>query len=245
MMRASCVAARETVRERSANVTAGQRDQLAGGTDTEMARPGPTLHSVSVAAVIVRDDGRILTIQRRDTGDWQPPGGVLERHETITGALIREVEEEAGVTVKPVALTGVYKNLDNGIVALVYRCRIRRRVWTKWRSTGDETIDVRWMSRREVIAEMDGVFAARILDGLDHQTKPAVRYHNGRAFVWAWLRWATRWMNPISRRSAGALIPVVHRVATSRGERGIVSGVSLALVSGVLLAGIVGVVLRF
>lgn len=95
-----------------------------------------------------------------------------------------------------------------------------------------------------LIAEMDGVFAARILDGLDHQTKPAVRYHNGRAFVWAWLRWATRdesdqppirWCADPRRPSRG----------TSRGERGIVGSVSLALVSGVLLAGIVGVVLRF
>ena len=88
---------------------------------------------------------------------------------------------------------------------------------------------------------MDGVFAARILDGLDHQTKPAVRYHNGRAFVWAWLRWATRWMNPISRRSAGALIPVVDRVASTKVEGGMFSGASLALVAAVLLVGLFGI----
>lgn len=219
-------------------MTVGQREGLAGSRDPEADLPA--VHSVSVAAVIVRGDGRILAIRRRDSDDWQPPGGVVERHETITRALIREVEEEAGVTVKPVALTGVYKNLERAIVALVYRCRIQRRVWTKWRSTGDETVAVRWMSRREVIEEMDGVFAARILDGLDYQAKPAVRHHNGRAFVWAWSRWGTRWMNPVSRRSA-ALIPVVDRVASTKVEGGMFSGASLALVAAVLLVGLFGI----
>lgn len=220
-------------------MTVGQRDDLVGSGDADADRPA--LHSVSVAAVIVRDDGRILAIQRRDNCDWQPPGGVVEWHETITGALVREVEEEAGVTVKPVALTGVYKNLDRAIVALVYLCRIQRRVWTKWRSTGEETVAVRWMSRREVIEEMDAVFAARILDGLDYRVKPAVRHHNGRTFVWAWLRWGTRWINPVVRRSI-ALIPVVDRVASTHVEGGLFRGASLALVSAVVLVVLLGLV---
>lgn len=223
-------------------MTVGRRDELVGSTDPDADRPA--LHSVSVAAVIVRDDGRILAIQRRDNDDWQPPGGVVERHETITSALVREVEEEAGVTVKPVALTGVYKDLDRAIVALVYRCRIQRRVWTKWRSTGAETVAVRWLSRREVVEEMDGVFAARILDGLDCRVKPAVRHHNGRAFVWAWLRWGNRWMNPVSRRSA-ALIPVVDRVASPQADSALFAGASLALVSAVLVVGLLGIILRW
>jgi hypothetical protein len=32
-------------------------------------------HSVSVAGVTVRDDGRILVIKRRDNGQWQAPVG--------------------------------------------------------------------------------------------------------------------------------------------------------------------------
>jgi 8-oxo-dGTP diphosphatase len=34
-------------------------------------------HSVSVAAVITDDDGRVLVVQRRDNGKWQLPGGYL------------------------------------------------------------------------------------------------------------------------------------------------------------------------
>ncbi len=44
-------------------------------------------HSVSVAGgVVVDDHGRALLIQRRDNGKWEPPGGVLEREETIPEA---------------------------------------------------------------------------------------------------------------------------------------------------------------
>ena len=57
-------------------------------------------HSVSVAGIVVREDGRILAIQRRDTGQWQPPGGILELDETFEGGVCREVAEETGVTVE-------------------------------------------------------------------------------------------------------------------------------------------------
>lgn len=146
------------------------------------------LHSVSVAAVIVRKDGKVLAIRRRDTREWQPPGGVLERHEAIEEALIREVKEEAGVLVKHLVLTGVYKHVQRGILALVYRCRIQRRVCSNWH----ETADARWMTRGEVIQHMDRVFAARVLDALDYRNTPAVRLHNGSAFVSSTQFWMAR-----------------------------------------------------
>jgi 8-oxo-dGTP diphosphatase len=34
----------------------------------------------------------------------------------------REVLEETGLFVKPVALTGVYKNMHLGVLSLVFRC---------------------------------------------------------------------------------------------------------------------------
>ncbi len=81
------------------------------------------LHSVSVAGVILDDHGRALLIQRRDNGQWEAPGGILELHEDIESGLIREVREETGLEVEPIALTGVYKNMARGIIALVFYCR--------------------------------------------------------------------------------------------------------------------------
>lgn len=44
--------------------------------------------------------------------------------EIIQAGLVRKVQEETGVQVEPVALSGVYKNIRRGIIALVFRCRI-------------------------------------------------------------------------------------------------------------------------
>src|SRR3954451_6983963 len=85
--------------------------------------PDQHIHSVSVAGIVVDKAGRVLVIQRRDNARWEPPGGILERDETFEEGVVREVAEETGVTVKVERLTGVYKNMTRGIVALVYRCR--------------------------------------------------------------------------------------------------------------------------
>jgi 8-oxo-dGTP diphosphatase len=136
-------------------------------------------HSVSVAAVVVDNHDRALLIRRRDNGHWEPPGGVLELGEDIIEGLRREVAEETGLQVEPSALTGVYKNMARGIVALVFRCR----------QTGgqaciaNETSEIRWATREEVTDVADPAYAVRILDALDFATPPAVRAHDGVRLV--------------------------------------------------------------
>jgi 8-oxo-dGTP diphosphatase len=49
---------------------------------------------------------------------------VLELDESIEAGLQREVREETGLTIEPIALTGVYKNMARGIVALGFRCEV-------------------------------------------------------------------------------------------------------------------------
>ena len=53
--------------------------------------PSTPRHSVSVAAVVTDDHGRVLVTQRRDNGKWEPLGGVLELEETIEASLRREI----------------------------------------------------------------------------------------------------------------------------------------------------------
>src|SRR5215469_17032025 len=81
-------------------------------------------HSVSVAGIVVDDHGRALLIRRLDNRRWEPPGGVLELGEAIHDGLRREVREETGLDVEPIALSGVYQNMPRGIIALVFRCKI-------------------------------------------------------------------------------------------------------------------------
>src|SRR3954454_5024657 len=93
---------------------------MSNRTEQEQA---PPRHSVSVAGAVVRSDGKLLMIRRRDNGRWEPPGGVLELEETVEAGVAREILEETGISVEVERLTGVYKNMPRGIVALFFRCR--------------------------------------------------------------------------------------------------------------------------
>lgn len=130
-------------------------------------------HSVSVAGIVVRDDGRVLVIRRDDNGNWEAPGGVLELDESFEAGVQREVLEETGLAVTVERLTGVYKNLTHGIVALVYRCR----------PTGgephptEEAREIRWMTTEEVQATMAPAFGVRVLDAFGEA--PQSRAHDG------------------------------------------------------------------
>lgn len=130
-------------------------------------------HSVSVAGIVVRDDGRVLVVQRRDNGRWEPPGGVLELAETFDEGVRREVAEETGVQVEVERLTGVYKNLARGIVALVFRCRPAAGEAT----ATAESRRVAWFTSDEVRQHMAPAYAIRVLDALDGGV--AVRSHDG------------------------------------------------------------------
>jgi 8-oxo-dGTP diphosphatase len=131
-------------------------------------------HSVSIAAVVVDDSGRVLVIQRRDNGRWEPPGGVLEIEESILDGLKREVREETGLIIEPSQLTGVYKNMVRGVVALMFRAQVTGGTI----ATSDETSRVEWWTPELVAERMDPAYAVRVLDAL-REDGPAVRAHDG------------------------------------------------------------------
>lgn len=135
----------------------------------------PGRHSVSVAAVITDDQGRALLIQRRDNHRWEAPGGVLELAESIHDGLRREVREETGLDVEPAALTGVYKNMNLGVVNLVFRCTVLGGRLTE----NDEVIAFRWASEADTRELAVEAHAARVLDALRADQPPAVRQHDG------------------------------------------------------------------
>jgi 8-oxo-dGTP diphosphatase len=137
--------------------------------------PSPR-HSVSVAAAVVREDGKVLAIRRRDNGHWEPPGGVLELSESIEHGLRREVEEETGLLVEPEALTGVYKNMTHGIVALVFRCH----AVSGTSHTTDESDKIAWLTPGQIRERMTEAYAVRLLDAIQHTGgSPAIRIHDG------------------------------------------------------------------
>ncbi len=132
-------------------------------------------HSVSVAGVIIDDQGRALLVQRRDNGHWEAPGGILELDEDITTGLRREVREETGLEVEPERLTGIYKNMPRGIVALVFRCRVIDGTLIET----DESRDFRWVTADQVASLASEAFAIRVLDAMRTDGSTMIRQHDG------------------------------------------------------------------
>jgi 8-oxo-dGTP diphosphatase len=141
--------------------------------------PTVAKHSVSVAGVITDDAGRALLVRRRDNGHWEPPGGILELDESITDGLRREVREETGLEVEPERLTGVYKNMTRGIIALVFRCQVVGGTLT----AGPESSEFHWATSSDVRAMADEAYAVRVLDGLPGTTIVSVRQHDGFGLI--------------------------------------------------------------
>ena len=72
------------------------------------ARSYPQRPFLAVSAAIVRD-GKILVVRRARPpahGVYTLPGGVVEVGETLVEAVAREVREETGMAIEPVALAG-------------------------------------------------------------------------------------------------------------------------------------------
>jgi 8-oxo-dGTP diphosphatase len=139
----------------------------------------PPRHSVSVSGVISDDHGRVLLIRRRDNLHWEPPGGVLELGETIQDGLRREIREETGLDIEPDALTGVYKNMPRGIIALVFRCKITGGQL----KINSEVSAFRWADKSAVHELASEAYAIRLLDALRQDTTPAIRQHDGSQLI--------------------------------------------------------------
>ncbi|WP_433801661.1 NUDIX hydrolase [Actinomycetospora sp. CA-084318] len=134
-------------------------------------------HSVSVAGIVVDDQDRVLVIQRRDNGHWEPPGGVLEVEEEPEEGARREVLEETGAEVEIERLTGVYKNMSRGIISIVFRAR---QIGGTLRPS-DETEDLFWATLEEVRSKMDPAYSVRVEDAF--RSAVEVRVHDGKRML--------------------------------------------------------------
>ena len=78
-----------------------------------MTRPRPIL---SVGAVVFRGDEVLLIRRGRPpfVGHWSIPGGKVEHGEAMRDAVLREVAEETGVTVRVLGLIDAFDALPTG-----------------------------------------------------------------------------------------------------------------------------------
>jgi 8-oxo-dGTP diphosphatase len=85
----------------------------------------------------------------------------------------------AGHCSSSAALTGVYKNMTRGIVALVFRCKVTGGE----PSLSDETEAFRWATEADVAELASEAYAIRVLDALRSSGQAVVRKHDGRQLL--------------------------------------------------------------
>lgn len=103
-----------------------------------------------VCAVIWNDDGRVLAAQRppdkAQGGRWEFPGGKIEPGEAAEAALIREIEEELGCTLRVGdAMSPVDHPYPGGVIRLRPFCS----VIASGRPHAREHSALRWVDARE------------------------------------------------------------------------------------------------
>jgi len=81
-------------------------------------------HTLGAFAIIPNTVGHILLCHRTDFDAWNLPGGVVEHGESPWTAVVREVKEETGISVKVECLLGIYSKPDKQEVVFSFLCRI-------------------------------------------------------------------------------------------------------------------------
>jgi ADP-ribose pyrophosphatase YjhB (NUDIX family) len=64
----------------------------------------------AASAIITNEQGEILLHRRSDNNLWALPGGTMEIGESIRQTVIREVQEETGLSIEPERIVGIYSD---------------------------------------------------------------------------------------------------------------------------------------
>lgn len=120
-------------------------------------RTYPDRPYLAVSAAVIRD-GHVLVARRAkgaSTGLFTLPGGVVEAGETLHQAIVREIAEETGITIEPVALAGQREFITRDAVGKVSRhfvilCFAARWLAGEGKPHLEELSELRWLRPAEL-----------------------------------------------------------------------------------------------
>jgi ADP-ribose pyrophosphatase YjhB (NUDIX family) len=124
--------------------------------NSELARTYPARPYLAVSAAIFRQ-GRVLIVRRARppaNGLYTLPGGGVELGETLEEAVVREVREETGLTIAPIALAGYRQAIARDDVGRVERHFVILPFAARWVSgeiaLNEELAEAHWLSPTEL-----------------------------------------------------------------------------------------------
>ncbi len=103
-------------------------------------------------AAIFDDSGRVLLMQRSDSGTWCLPCGWMEPGENPPETASREAKEETGLVVRPTTLVGLFPRQagenagPHGVISILYLCEVEGGTLT----CSPEGVDLRYWEIDEV-----------------------------------------------------------------------------------------------
>lgn len=127
---------------------------------------------VGAAALITDDDRRVLLI-RHTYGhkNWELPGGTVEQGESPMDGAVREALEEAGLSVIPTHLTGIYYDAEADFLHFVFRCVAMGSPATP-RPDGAEVDACAFWHPGELPRPISDFTVVRIMDGIAGNSYP-------------------------------------------------------------------------
>jgi 8-oxo-dGTP diphosphatase len=134
-----------------------------------LEREYPNLPLVGVGAVVVRDE-RVLLVRRANPprlGEWSLPGGLQRLGETVFEAARREVMEETGVNVQPLAVVDVVDLIERVDQRVRYHYTLIDvlAAWVDGEAiAGADAAEAQWAERAEVEKRVGWLETVRIID---------------------------------------------------------------------------------
>ena len=124
--------------------------------DRAEPRTYPTRPYLAVSAAIFRAE-RVLIVRRARPpaqGLYTLPGGVVELGESLIEAVVREVREETGLAIEPVALAGYREALARDAAGRIERHFVILPFAARWLSgelaLNEELAEARWLLPSEL-----------------------------------------------------------------------------------------------
>jgi 8-oxo-dGTP diphosphatase len=134
------------------------------------------LGRVAVHGLVYNPEGKILLLKRSELDKdeancWDPPGGGIERGESVEKGFIRELMEEAGIIASEVQAFGAHE-VDDGSCGIFVRAKTNS---TDIRISNEHN-DYKWVTEEELLSLKPASLHLRAIQTLLKSKKRVINF---------------------------------------------------------------------